>query len=210
MLFCLPVLFLISKKLQYTHRTISSKTILSYRSYRSVTVGNIQQTWASFPFYSRSPMIAIPFVSFRRIRQTSTSAIQPSSVEEDHNQPNVSTLDEPGPQRNQALLKARLASQSRFVPAVGNTLEDWLSIPQDPGKSSSIFFNSVTLPFKWLLWTSKALAGLPPHQSLRERLCNQSASLGSVAGLFLVIAISAFFVPPSKFVCTIFSIYGTN
>ncbi len=145
-------------------------------------------------------MIAIPFVSFRRIRQTSTSAIQPSTAEDDQNPPTVSNLDEPGPPRNQTLLKARLASQSRFVPAVGNTLEEWLSIPQDPANPSSIIFNSVTLPFKWLLWTSKALAGLPPHQSLRERLCNQSASLGSVAGLFLVIAISAFFVPPSKFV----------
>lgn len=143
-------------------------------------------------------MFVFPFPPIRRFRQTSTAAVQPATTDVERSSPAASILDEQRPPRNPALLKARLASQSKFVPSVGHTLEDWLSIPQDPGSSSAVFFNSVTLPFKWLLWTSKALAGLPPHQSLRERLCNQSSSLGSVAGLFLVIAISAFFMPPSK------------
>jgi hypothetical protein len=94
--------------------------------------------------------------------------------------------------------KAQSFSTFNFIPKGGSAMEDWTTIPDDHHESSGIFFNSVTLPFKWVVWTSKALSGLPPHQSLRERLCNQSASLGSVAGLYLVIAISGFFIPPGK------------
>lgn len=86
----------------------------------------------------------------------------------------------------------------KFIPKMGHALEDWINLPEDHHNSSGILFNSLTLPLKWVMWTSKSLAGLPPHQNLRERLCNQSASLGSVAGLYLVVAISGFFVPPSK------------
>jgi hypothetical protein len=86
----------------------------------------------------------------------------------------------------------------KFTPAMGNTFDDWIRLPTGTEFSSGILFNSITLPLKWVVWTTKGLAGLPPHQSLRERLCNQSSSLGSVAGLYLVIAISAFFLPPSK------------
>jgi hypothetical protein len=89
-------------------------------------------------------------------------------------------------------------SALKFIPHMGHTLEAWMDFPTDTADNSGILINSITLPFKWVLWTTKGLAGLPPHQSLRERLCNQSASLGSVAGLYLVIAISAFFIPPSK------------
>lgn len=92
--------------------------------------------------------------------------------------------------------KAQSFSAFNFIPTIGHAMEDWTTIPEDHHESSGIIFNSITLPFKWVVWTSKALSGLPPHQSLRERLCNQSASLGSVAGLYLVIAISGFFLPP--------------
>ena len=82
----------------------------------------------------------------------------------------------------------------KFLPNLSHDLTDWLSFPNKP--QDNVILNSITLPFKWLLWTSKGLAGLPPNQNMRERLCNQSTSLGSVAGLYLVIAISAFLVPP--------------
>jgi hypothetical protein len=97
--------------------------------------------------------------------------------------------------------KVQSFASFNFIPKIGHAMEDWTTIPDDHHESSGIFFNSVTLPFKWVVWTSKALSGLPPHQSLRERLCNQSASLGSVAGLYLVIAISGFFLPPGKALC---------
>lgn len=102
------------------------------------------------------------------------------------------------PQTRPNFSKAKSFAALKFVPKMGHALEDYINLPEDHHNSSGILFNSLTLPLKWVMWTSKSLAGLPPHQSLRERLCNQSTSLGSVAGLYLVVAISAFFVPPRK------------
>lgn len=141
-------------------------------------------------------MLGIPFFTFRRLRQSSTAEVRP--IGGNSNGPNQPPNTEQYAQTAQSSAKVKRFASVKFVPSVGHSLDEWLDIPEHPGHTSGIIFNSITLPFKWLLWTSKALAALPPHQSLRERLCNQSASLGSVAGLFLVIAISAFFVPPSK------------
>ena len=85
-------------------------------------------------------------------------------------------------------------STFRFVPTIAHELSDWLDFPV--GKTNGVLFNSITLPFKWLLWTNKSLAALTPDSNVRERLCNQSLSLGSVAGLYLVISVAAFLTPP--------------
>lgn len=142
-------------------------------------------------------MIAIPTIAIRNTNlqnssraNNKNSKVHPNNVTDSDT--NVSNKSPTGQfnQRNKSF------AAMKFIPKLGHALNDWIDLPTDYDQSSSIIFNSITLPFKWLLWTTKALAGLPPHQSLRERLCNQAASLGNVAGLFLVIAISAFFMPP--------------
>lgn len=147
-------------------------------------------------------MIQAPILSVRNSHLQNSSSewsgkhkIHPNATESD------TTANEQPVKPRPYALKSKSFAGIKFVPKLGHALEDWIDLPVDHDQKTNIIFNSVTLPFKWLLWTSKALAGLPPHQSLRERLCNQSASLGSVAGLFLVIAISAYFIPPSKDPC---------
>ncbi len=104
-----------------------------------------------------------------------------------------------GSGRSQRSLKSihNFSGTINFIPTLGHNLTDWLSFPEH--SQHNAILNSITLPFKWLLWTSKGLTGLPPNQNMRQRMCNQAASLGSVAGLFLVVAISGFLVPPSKY-----------
>jgi hypothetical protein len=77
-----------------------------------------------------------------------------------------------------------------------NTVEYWINYPEREKSDFVTFWNSLTLPIRWLLWTSKGLAGLPYTDNMRERLCDQAAALGSVAGLYVVVAITAFLVPP--------------
>lgn len=98
--------------------------------------------------------------------------------------------------RRDSKIPVKRRSTFRFVPAVSHDLTDWLAFPV--GQKGSVFLNSLTLPFKWLLWTHKSLAALTPDADVRQRLCNQSQSLGSVAGLYLVIAVSAFLMPPGE------------
>jgi hypothetical protein len=136
-----------------------------------------------------------PFLMMRRVlSQRTSNEVRPINADCDKAE---------GPSRGRPALSAGNKGKSfaalKFVPKMGHDLEDYIDLPDDHHNSSGIIFNSLTLPFKWVMWTSKSLAGLPPHQSLRERLCNQSTSLGSVAGLYLVIAISGFFTPPRKF-----------
>lgn len=146
-------------------------------------------------------MIQIPTIVVRNSHLQSSSSewsgkhtkVHPNATENESNISNEKPVNQRPFNR-----KAKSFAAMKFIPKLGHSLDDWIDLPIDHDQKTNIIFNSITLPFKWLLWTSKALAGLPPHQSLRERLCNQSASLGSVAGLFLVIAISAFFIPPSK------------
>jgi hypothetical protein len=54
-----------------------------------------------------------------------------------------------------------LPTATKILPTVGHKLSDWLEFPADEGRHS-VIVNSFTLPFKWLLFTSKGLAGLPP------------------------------------------------
>jgi len=75
-------------------------------------------------------------------------------------------------------------------------LEEWLDFPTD---RTWVLLNVLTLPFIWLLHTNKAMAGLDPTtKTIRERMCNQTSILGTVAGLFLVCAIAGFLQPPRK------------
>jgi hypothetical protein len=57
-----------------------------------------------------------------------------------------------------------LPTSTKILPKVGHKLSDWLEFPTDEGRHS-VMLNSFTLPFKWLLFTSKGLAGLPPGWS---------------------------------------------
>jgi hypothetical protein len=111
---------------------------------------------------------------------------------------------------NQASQKSSTKRKSlgsiKFVPGHDYTFDSWVNFPTAEKSDFEVAVNSLTLPLKWLLWTNKGLSGLPKNQCLRERLCNQSTSLGSVAGLYLVIAISGFFMPPSKHLHLPFSI----
>lgn len=76
-------------------------------------------------------------------------------------------------------------------------LEEWLDFPTDNNKYA--FLNCMRLPYIWLLYTTKAMAGLDPtSNTIRERLSNQSSILGTAAGLFLVIAVAGYLTPPSK------------
>jgi hypothetical protein len=78
-------------------------------------------------------------------------------------------------------------------------LETWLDFPTEHG---SVLLNIMALPAVWLLKTNNAMAGLDPDSSsIRERLSNQAAILGTAAGLFLVIAVAGYLTPPSTQNC---------
>ena len=102
------------------------------------------------------------------------------------------SLDSMSPRRGSATKGPRRSIL--ILPKMEHNLEDWLNFPTEPTKYT--FLNSATLPFKWLLWTSKGLASLSPNEDMRTRLSNQSSLLGNVAALYLVVAISAFLNPP--------------
>lgn len=74
-------------------------------------------------------------------------------------------------------------------------LSDWLDFPLS---SSSPLLGTATLGIRWLLWSNRAMASLHPNDcTIRERLCNSIAVLGSAAGLFLVLAVAGFLGPPT-------------
>ena len=76
-----------------------------------------------------------------------------------------------------------------------NFLENWLDFPVD--RAVSIWFNVVKMYFSWLLWNNKAMAGLDPNDpTIRSRITRHISILGTAAGLFVVVAIAAFLVPP--------------
>ncbi len=76
-----------------------------------------------------------------------------------------------------------------------NFLENWLDFPVD--RAVSIGFNVVKMYFSWLLWNNKAMAGLDPNDpTIRSRITRHISILGTAAGLFVVVAIAAFLVPP--------------
>ncbi|RYH19502.1 hypothetical protein EON65_26010 [archaeon] len=75
-------------------------------------------------------------------------------------------------------------------------LRCWLDFPV---KHRNVPLNLILIPFKWLLWTNKSMAGLEPTDTtIRERLCNSISVLGTAAGLFLVISVQGLLTPPGK------------
>jgi hypothetical protein len=92
-----------------------------------------------------------------------------------------------------------LAAEFHYKPKVSQTfLQDWLDYPVDRHVHS--FFNSFVMWIVYLQWTNKGMAGLDPLDStIRSRVCNQLQVLGTVASLFLVIAVASFLVPPGSF-----------
>ena len=74
----------------------------------------------------------------------------------------------------------------------------WLDFPVK--KNVNVVLNSLILWQSWLLWTNKAMAGLDAaeNHSIRSRVTSQLNVLGTVSGLFLVIAVAGFLVPPGK------------
>jgi hypothetical protein len=89
-----------------------------------------------------------------------------------------------------------LPEEFHYKPKVSESfLEEWLDFPVD--RKVSVAFNSIKMWMVWLIWTSKGMAGLDPGDtSIRARVCSQLSVLGTAAGLFLVIAIAGFLVPP--------------
>jgi hypothetical protein len=89
-----------------------------------------------------------------------------------------------------------LPEEFHYKPKVSESfLEDWLDFPVD--RKVFVLFNTFKMWMVWLVWTSKGMAGLDPGDtSIRARVCSQLSVLGTAAGLFLVIAIAGFLVPP--------------
>ena len=71
----------------------------------------------------------------------------------------------------------------------------WLSMPTEPLSLISHAINIGTLPFRWMVHTSKGVVGVDDAE-IRGRIVNQAACLGGVAALYLVIAIQATLMPP--------------
>jgi hypothetical protein len=92
-----------------------------------------------------------------------------------------------------------LASEFHYKPKVSQTfLQDWLDYPVD--RHVHAFFNSFAMWVVYLQWTNKGMAGLDPLDStIRARVCSQLQILGTVASLFVVIAIASFLDPPGLF-----------
>jgi hypothetical protein len=89
-----------------------------------------------------------------------------------------------------------LPEEFHYKPKVSESfLEEWLDFPVD--RKVPVLFNTWKMWMVWLIWTSKGMAGLDPGDtSIRARVCSQLSVLGTAAGLFLVIAIAGFLVPP--------------
>lgn len=91
-----------------------------------------------------------------------------------------------------------MPEEFHYKPKVSESfLEGWLDFPVD--QDVFVLFNSFKMWMVWLVWTNKSMAGLDPSDSsIRARVCSQISVLGTAAGLFLVIAIAGFLVPPGK------------
>eukprot|EP01032_Pedospumella_encystans_P015700 gene15700-17943_t len=89
-----------------------------------------------------------------------------------------------------------MPEEFQFNPKVSEDfLESWLDFPVD--ENFSIIFNSFKMWMTWLIWTNKSMAGLDPGDTtIRARVTSQISVIGTAAGLFLVIAIAGFLVPP--------------
>ncbi len=74
-------------------------------------------------------------------------------------------------------------------------LNEWLDIPSERPSRLIVAFNTVLLPVFWLTWVNKALLVCDP-MTLRNRIASQINTLGSIAALFIVIAVAALLVPP--------------
>ena len=89
-----------------------------------------------------------------------------------------------------------MPEEFQFNPKVSEDfLESWLDFPVD--ESFSVVYNSLKMWLTWLIWTNKSMAGLDPGDTtIRSRVTSQISVIGTAAGLFLVIAIAGFLVPP--------------
>lgn len=95
------------------------------------------------------------------------------------------------------LSRAKLLSKTdRYEPKVSERfLEEWLDFPRH--NNHFVLFNTVRLMTRWLLWTNKSIASLDPsNPSIRDRLSNTIAQLSTASGLFLVMAVACFTIPP--------------
>jgi len=98
---------------------------------------------------------------------------------------------------------SRIRGSSRVVPnefqykprVSENFLEEWLDFPVD--EKFFVPFSMAKMWGTWLLWNTKSMAGLDPcDRSIRSRVTNQVTVLGTAGGLFLVVAIAGYLVPP--------------
>jgi hypothetical protein len=91
-----------------------------------------------------------------------------------------------------------LAEEFHYKPKVSQSfLQDWLDYPVD--RHVHAFVNSFVMWIVYLQWTNKGMAGLDPVDStIRARVCNQLQVLGTVASLFVVIAVASFLAPPGS------------
>ncbi len=90
------------------------------------------------------------------------------------------------------------SDQIYYKPKVSeNFLENWLDFPVD--RKVYTYLNTGKMFLTWLLWNNKGMAGLDPNDpTIRSRICQHTSILGTAAGLFLVVAIAGFLVPPRK------------
>jgi len=90
----------------------------------------------------------------------------------------------------------KMPEEFQFNPKVSEGfLESWLDFPVD--RDNNLIVNSFVMWATWLIWTNRSMAGLDPGDtSIRSRIVSQISVLGTAAGLFLVIAIAGFLVPP--------------
>jgi hypothetical protein len=90
------------------------------------------------------------------------------------------------------------AEEFHYKPKVSQSfLKAWLNYPVD--RHFSVIANSYYMWLVWLQWTNKGMAGLDPlDTSIRARVCNQLSIQGTAAGLFLVIAVAGYLVPPGR------------
>jgi hypothetical protein len=107
-------------------------------------------------------------------------------------QPSMNNIDK----MRQSTAQHTKAEEFHYKPKVSQSfLKGWLNYPVD--RRFSVVANSYYMWMVWLQWTNKGMAGLDPlDTSIRSRVCNQLSIQGTAAGLFLVIAVAGFLVPP--------------
>jgi len=132
------------------------------------------------------------------LRRKGTNSTIPSHKKIDPSHKNISRLRE----RSVRVLP----HERNYKPKVSQGyLEEWLDFPVD--NKAFVPFSMVKMFGTWLLWNSKSMAGLDPNDTtIRERVTSQVSVLGTAAGLFLVVAIAGFLVPPSKFSAQFFTV----